>query len=1152
MKFKRICIIACSFLLLYGGQIFAQLNISAKNTEIKTVLKQIESKSDYTFFYSDNFLDLNKKVTINAKNETIENILNTLFKDTQIVYKINNKQVALSRKDFAQLPAEASSASPTQEKRLISGVVMDESGETLPGATILVKENNRGGITDANGYFSLMISPEERTLIISFVGMKTEEVVIGNRTIFNVTLQSEADLLDEVIVTGYQTISKERATGSFAVITPKTLSEKLQTNVLSRLEGQVAGLVQSKNGTVIRGISTLNADRNPLIVVDGMPYEGNVESINPAIISNVTILKDAAAASIYGARAANGVIVISTKIGSQDGKTRVNYDGSIRFTPKPDFDYLNLMSTKELIDLQVSDREHIFPTSDMRYAVNPVNDLLVKHKDKLISDAQLASELDKLRALDNRQQIDDFYLRTGIMHQHNLAISGGNSKHNYMASINYMGNYDNARYSGVERLGFTLRDNMKFFDWLSADLGVAGNFTTSKGDTGMGNFLSFYTNSPSYYMLKDEKGNPLPILRSKSDYELERLRSIGLKDESYSPITNREEETYRNKDDYYRVQLGLNFKLMEGLNIDVRYQSENSSFKNRMLFGKESYTVRSMVNNAAQYNETTQELKLNVPEGAQLNETRGDSHSYTFRTQLNFMKEMGKHYITALAGAERRATKSASTQIYYMGFEEYSLAYRSINAVDMLQITGTQSLSNAFQWYNSASNRVGYDENRYVSFYANASYTYDYRYDLTGSIRIDQSNLFGTDPKYQYRPLWSLGASWHLAQEAFMKDIDWLNKLTLRATYGIGGNVPRGAGYFLTFNPAAESEWVGDFAATIKNPANPSLRWEKTATTNFGIDVAVLKNRLGVSIDLYNKYTNDLLAKKDTDPTLGWGGGDGTGNLMTNYGSMYNRGVEITINAQPVAGRSFQWFTDATFSYNKNKLLNIKDTKITAFDYTTSGASVEGRPMGAVFSSQFAGLDATGKPLYYDKEGEKGENVTSIEALRYHGTNTPVYTASLNNMLSYKNINLSFMFVYYGGHVMRGVAAPYMSSAPTVNIGREILNVWRKPGDEKIETTTPAFTGSQILTETRQWWTAADRHVMKADYIKLRDLSLSYSFDKQWTRQIGMESLKFILQVQNLWTWQANKQKLDPEATVAGSRTLPTPITWTVGASINF
>lgn len=1043
-----------------------------------------------------------------------------------------------------------------ENKKTVVGIVRDEAGESLPGVSVMVKGTTTGTITDVDGKYRLQIPKESVALVFSYVGMQTQEVKIANKTQLNVTMLTNTEILDEVVVTGYQTIDKERATGSFSVLSQKNLKGKLQTNIISRMEGLAAGLVKVNNSgdIAIRGISTINADKKPLYVVDGMPYEGDLNSINPSDITNVTVLKDATAASIYGARAANGVIVITTRKGAGDGKTKVSYNGSVRFDPIPDMGYLNLTNSSELVDLQVAGFDFYHSPYDKlnkRQALNPIMDLLYKKEQNIISDADYNSQINKYRQLDNRQQIEDELVRVGVVHQHDLSVSGGNDKNRYIVSINYMGDYGNQKYQGVDRLGFNFRDNINFFKWMSADFGVAGSFTNDKGDDGMGKFSGLYKSGPSYNMLRDESGNPLSWQGQKSQYEIDRLQGLGLLDETYIPVNNRSEETHSNKDNYYRIQGGLNFKIIEGLSVDFKFQTENSSYRNRSLYSEYSKTVASMVNDAAQYDKEAEKLTLNVPTGGQMSESRGDRFSYTMRGQINFDRIFGKHGITAIAGAERRLVRATSTTNYYMGYDDNSLGYKLIDPLTLSEIGGTEAIYGSYNWAYDEYNYLRHKENRYVSFYANGSYTFNELYSATASVRMDQSNLFGTDPKYQYRPLWSVGGTWHLDKEYFMKNIGWLNRLNLRLTYGIGGNIATDAGPYLTVYEEGYEPWVGDVSSSIGNPPNDQLRWEKTSTTNVGLDFTVLNNRLSGSFDFYNKKTTDLLGDKNSDPTLGWD------QLTINYGSLYNRGVEVALNSINIQNRKFTWGTNFIFSYNKNKLTNLEGTKESVFNYTAYDVTAVGYPVNALFSYKYAGLDPeNGRALAYDSEGNKVSNVTSAKDLVYSGTRTPKYSASLTNRFSYAGFDLSFMFIYYGGHVIRNAVSPIMSGAPGANIDRQALTFWQNPGDENIAGMVPAMNRS-IGYKEEQVWYAADVHVLKADYIKLRDISLTYNLPKKLIRKSGMESVAVTCQINNLWKWTANDKNVDPEAFQVGtygrgSRTLPIPTTYSLGLSVNF
>ena len=1052
-------------------------------------------------------------------------------------------------------------AMPDNGKRLLRGTVTDENGEPLMGVSVSADGSTPLTVTDADGKFSVPMPANATQLTFTYVGMATQTINIGQRSNFHIAMSAGEQALKDVVVTGYQTISRERTTGSFNVVTPEKLKGKLQTSILARLEGMVPGMMQQNGALYIRGMSTLNGGANaysPLFVVDGLPFEGDINSINPATIKSITVLKDAAAASIYGARAANGVVVISTIDAKGENKATIRYDASVKFTPKPDMDYLNLMDTREMMDL----REYGFKFNSIPYAMippnyylDPVSELLYKHRDGLIDEQTFQDGMNKYRNLNNRKQLEDFYTQTCIEHQHNLSLSGGNDINRYVFTLNYLGNRFNARYNQLQRYGATLRDNIKLTSWLNAEAALTINYNSTQSDRGMGTYADMYRNQPSYTMLKDENGNPLNVPTYKSEWEMKRLTELGLKDEHYSPITNRREERYDSKENYYRLMLGLNLKIMKGLNFDVRFQTENSADKTVEIHSERSYYVRNMINDAAQYNPATKKLTLNVPEGAQYSESRGDADSYTLRAQLNFNRDFGPHSITALAGGERRRTKTTNTSIYYMGFNESTLAYKPIDPTALTNVKGTESLAGNFSWSFTGNNWINEIENRYVSFYANAAYAFDSKYNLTASIRVDQSNLFGTDPRYQYRPLWSVGGAWHIAKERFLAGrLSWLNALTLRATYGIGGNVPRGASPYVTLKAAQYNPWSKDFMAEIKSPPNYTLRWEKTATTNLGLDFSVLNNRLSGSIEVYRKHSTDLLAQRDADPTLGFK------QLTLNYGNMTNKGIEVSLNSVNLQTRNLRWTTGLNFGYNKNMLDDVEDSNPNVHSYTSGFAAVKGHPLGAIFSFQYAGLSPTdGTPRYYVEGGSKTEaQVSNLSDLVYSGTRHPTYSGSFSNTIAYKDFELSFMLMFYGGNVLRTEPAPFVSEPSHLNPNKEMRNIWRQPGDERNPDATPAFTGYALdLATMRHPWYAADRHVFKADYAKLRHLSLTYRVPQQLVAKCGLSQLAFTLQGQNLLSWSANKYGVDPEALGTtgygwGMRTIPTPATWAFGLSATF
>lgn len=1154
------------FVVLVGlnlsANVYSQQNkVSLKldGVTVEEFIDAVKAQTGVNFLYNSSLFSNTGRVSVDAKAEPLDAVLKRTLEKQGFVFDFENDVVVIrqgNKSNAKELPAD---------KKTIKGVVKDASGP-LPGVSVMIKGTLTGISSDIDGRFELKAGPED-VLVFSFIGMKSKEVAVGTATELTVSLEPDAQTLDEVVVTGYQTLSKERATGSFSVVTAKDYGSKLQTSVMDRLEGMVAGLVSYNDKIQIRGVSTVYGNKTPLYVVDGMPYEGSIDAINPSDVSNVTVLKDATAASIYGARAANGVIVITTRQG-QEGKLNVSYNGSVRFQPVPDVDYLKKINSSELVDMQIAGFNYYHQaTPNKRYAQNEVIELLYQNARGEISASELDQQLNYYRTHDRRDQVKDELLRTAVKHQHNLSLSGGNEKNRYMVSVNYLGDYSNEKTISKERIGFNLKDNLKLTKWLTADLGINGSFTNSGGDNGiqaqaisLGNpyigdgksgAFNLYSSGPTYLMLRDEQNNPRALRKNKSAYELDRLNSIGLMDETYVPLDELSKANLDNRSSYYKLQAAFNVKLMEGLSVDLKYQNENTSIKNRQLFDKNAYYVRNMVNEATEYDKETGELTLNIPKGGQLQESRADIYSYTMRAQVNFDRTFKeKHAVNALIGGERRLVRTTSTNTYRFGYDENSLNYKPIDPVKVGSINGTESVGGYFGWNDQSYNNYFHDEDRYIAFYGNASYTYNSRYALTGSIRMDQSNLFGTDPKYQYRPLWSVGVSWFAVEEDFMKNVDWLNRLNVRLTYGINGNISKESGPYLTVADEGYSTWTNDFGASILNPPNPQLRWEKTTVTNFGIDFSVLNSRLGGSIDYYNKRSTELLGYRETDPTLGWS------SLLLNYGTLSNSGLELSLNSVNIHKGDFEWTSVLNFSYNKNKLIRLNNKSNDVFSYVKGNVNTQGRPLNSLFSYRWAGLNPeNGNPLVYDENGEKKNNVQNLEALTYSGTTIPPYSVSLSNRIQYKGIALSFMFIYNGGHILRD-AVEYLSGAPGNNISRRSLNYWKKPGDEKNPDVIPSMNRSANYRATQVWY-AADVNVLKADYIKLRELSLSYELPKQLINKWNLSSMTVNLQVNNVWWWAANDKGIDPEAYSivgygTGSRTLPNPTTYTLGVAVNF
>lgn len=1161
LKFRKMfSIMKMSFILILmfhfsvSATVFSQsYTLKMKNASLEEVLLELQKSASFDVICNSKQILQIKHISIHLENVPINTILEHCLQGTNLSYELIGQTIAI----FEKTPQAS------QKKAvIIQGTILDEKGQPLPGTAIRLKSApSVGTVTDVDGHFQLSL-PEELigkdALLFSFVGYKTREVTLENK-IYQLSMQPEAQALNDVIVTGYQTLSRERATGSYSVLTGNDLSRKLQPDIISRLEGMVPGLTNYKDALHIRGVSTINGVTAPLYVVDGIPYEGSLDAIHPSEIENITVLKDATAASIYGARSANGVIVITTKNGSAR-KTSVEYNGTVVISPLRDSrDYLNRMDSREFVDWQkeLFERYHTPADNlDDRIYLNEVLQLLYADEAGQLQGGELEKQLEIYRNRDNYKELKENFLRNQVTHQHNLAIRGGSDRYRYSASVNYRQNLLDDKASRNERIGYNIKSSYDFFKWLTADLSIIGSNTNSTSANGFNASSYLYGGVPSYQTLFDEQGNELKWYQAKSQKEMDRLTGLGLYDESLYPLQNYSLKNTTNKGNYNNINMAVKAKIIEGLSVDLRYQFEKTFNKSRTLLDEEAHSVRAQVNDASQVASNGDITHL-IPEGGQIQETRSDRNSYTLRGQINFNRTIGeRHDISAIVGGEVRNIHNTSTYTERYGYDPMSLSYKYIDEAKLADVqSGTEALTGSYTHSMYTGGNTYEDKtDRYVSIYGNASYTFDRRYAVTASIRMDQSNLFGTDPKYQYKPLWSVGLSWHLHNEAFMKDIEWLNRLAIRATRGINGNITKKSGPYMIVEAGDPNSWTGEYASLIKSAPNSGLRWERTNQTNLGIDFGFLGNRLSGTIDWYAKNTSDLLGDIAVDPTTGWN------NLTMNYAEMYNHGYEITLNSTNIETKDFRWRTNLNFSYNKNRITNLEVSNESLSSYINGENTRPGMAMGTLFSIRYAGLDEEGMPQAYKKDGTivKSTKDLKVEDLVQSGTSTPRYSGGMTNIFTYKGFEVSCLFIYYGGHVMRDVMPDIVSGEAnyyTVNPNRNITHCWKNPGDEKDLSLAPAYSRS-ISSNVTNIWYAADRHIRKANYLKLQEITLSYSLPASVLRKAYISGLSIDAQIQNVWWYGSNHRRLNPESwrgtSLSPSLQALNPTVYTLGLSLQF
>lgn len=1139
-----------------------QVTLRKSNIALDEVFKEIMIQTGYNVLWQPDKVIKAKPVNVNFNSTGLKAALNTLLANQPFTYTIDGKTIVIRQKEKGVLNSTLSTITDLFKVSNIRGVILDENNNPLPGVTIKVKGTNLIVLTNSKGVFEISGLDKDAILLISSIGYKPVEVKADSR-FFPLKLEPSMGQLDEVTIsTGYQTLPLERSTGSYGIVTEKKLNTRMETSILDRLEGTVPGLYMQNGSVTIRGLSTLYGNQQPLYVVDGFPYEGDLNYINPADVINVTVLKDAAAASIYGTRAANGVISITTRLGVAK-QLRVNYNSTLFVTPLPDFSYLNLMNSAEVVGLQQELFNMKHPSFDdgvNRAAQPKAIEALYQFEQGDITSAQLNATLDRLKSLDGPAQVKEQMLQRMFKQQHSFSATGGNEMNQFSTGLYYIGNKGYNKGSNNDNLNLNIRDHAKVFKWLTLDAGIAANLAASKSKLLGGMDYTYYM---PYEILRDENGNTVPWSDGKSQFEMNRLKGLGLLDETFNPLDQLNNGENSSKNNYIRLQGGFNIRFMEGLNLDVKYQTERGSFYNKTYQSKDYYRVARMINDATQIQNG--EIIKNIPDGGQLYESRGESRSYTLRAQLNYDKQFSsRHRFTALAGAEQRAVASTSTNVHRMGYSDNNLIFKPINEQALAgNLTGTESLQSTFRYNYSEYNFFRASEDRYVSLYANAGHTYNNKYNITGSIRVDNSNLFGTDPKYRYLPLWSLGGSWKISNESFMKHVSWADVLNLRATYGLSGNVAKSVGPFLQASAGFNSD-TGAPVTQIVSPPNKSLRWEKTAVANIGLDFGFLKNRISGSIDIYNRKTTDLLGERRTDPTNAYQ------TALINYGSLHNRGYELALNTDNIRSANFTWQSRLSFSHNSNKMTEISTDDESVYNYTNgTGMEKVGYPMKSVFNFRYAGLNPTnGTVRVYDKDGNVVENynqqagyveaMTDVNGLVFSGTLLPTYTIGFTNSFNYKQLSLNVMIIANGGHVIRDAAPQIIQNSNfSRNMDRRALNFWRNPGDENIPGIMPApDLGNSSTFYYQSVWRMNDMNTFKADYVKVRDISLRYDFASTLLKNARVSSARLTLQVQNPFSWFRNSKGLDPEAYFAQPsefyRTLPVTPVYMLGIDVTF
>lgn len=1159
MKIVMILMIAC-FLHASAATFGQQVSLNANEQPLTSVFTEIEQQTGYIFFWNREAL-LKNKVTLTVLDLPLEETLQQLFKDLPYTYSIRDKSIVVREKgmidnikDVILGTVEGSSKSEVRQQPIM-GHVTDSLGNPLQNATVKIKGTNKATFTDKEGRFTLRDVADGSILIVSYLGYISREIGISG-DIGTIMLSVDQTALEEAEVTintGYQEISKERTSGSFVYIDNTLLNRSVSSDIISRLEGVTNGLnfdrrnnfyADDKPALQIRGLSTINGNAQPLIVLDNFPYDGDIYSINPNDIANVSVLKDAAAASIWGARAANGVIVITTKKGERDRSPLMSFNSNLTVSQKPDLFYNPaFLSSPGFIEMERTLFDRGFynaaESSSAQTPLSPAVEWMIKARDGEISEGTLNENLNLLASFDVRDQAAEYLYRNALRQQYAFNVKGGGKQFDYYMSAGYDKNRSDLKRNEDDRITFSMQNSFTPLAKLKVSSGLY--FIKNKANV---NGIRLYDIRPGgktiypYAQFADASGNPLAMIDRYRLAYVDNAEQEGLLNWDYKPLEELALNNQRRGSNEILVNTSVVYDIKSFLNVDIKYQYQRMQGDNYNLRDANSYYVRDLVNRFIQADGTKM-----FPEGAVLNQSYNSQLAHVGRAQLNFDKQWnGIQELTALAGMEIRQVNVTGQSFQLLGYDPQVLTYQ--NMFDFTRLYPQRP--NGSGRLPAPSSSLQDLTDRYVSYYANGSYSYLSRYRFTGSVRWDASNLFGVKANQRGVPLWSLGGSWMLNQEPFFH-IDWLSLLKLRLTYGYNGNVDKSSTAYVTA-AYLNDNLTGLRRAMIQSPGNPQLKWEKVGVWNIGLDYALLRNRIRGSVELYNKMATDLLGDIPLDPTVGF-----TGIYRVNYADMQTRGVDFELNTVNIRG-GFNWQSTLLLSMVKDKVKRYHADDIRPVDLFTASSiprPMEGLPLYRIYSYPWEGLDPeTGDPLValngnVSKDYNTYIQQVSLDDLIYHGPAMPTLFGSLRNTFGWKGLSLSTTLTWKTGHYFRRSSIAY-DGLFNQGIGHvDFYSQWRFLGDE-LNTNVPSMPAVANVNRDLVY-NRSELLIEKGDHLRLQDINLSYALAHPKKLGLSVNGISFYCYTRNLGIlWRANKRNLDPDFYSA-----PYPLAKTISFGVN-
>ena len=1153
-----------------------KIDINIKNGALTDVFKAVQNQTEYRFMYSTEDVKSYQGITMEMKGASLKDVMGTALAKTDLEWHIENQIVFIKKK--------ADKAESVKQIR-ITGRVTDVNNNPIPGVTVLLEGTSMGAATDANGEYVLTL-PEQKSIVLiySFVGMVSERVVYSGQTKINVILKEDVKTMEEVVVTGYQTMRKSDVVGSMTTVKASDVMMPAYSSIDQMLQGRVAGMMvmntSSRVGTSpkirIRGTSTILGNQDPLWVVDGViqpdPLQldqndimvddlknilGNqISWLNPADIETITVLKDASATAIYGSKAANGVIVITTKRGQVDRMT-VNYNGTFSFRARPSYGMFNLMNSQERIQFsREAYKAGAIYSSTPLASMNTYEGVMRMYYEKQITKDEAELAIQRLE----KTNTDWFKLltRNSFSQNHNLSMSGGSQKMTYSVSLGFSDQAGVELNNDAKNLSGRLNIGVQLHPKVHADVSLVGTIDKTWGYAAGVDPMTYAKETSRSMLAYDEKGDY---------YFQERMSSYSLNNTGmilgYNILNEMDHSYSKNKSSRLNATLNLSWEIIPGLKYEFVGGVNNNERLSESYAGEQTYYVankyRGYDYGTEEYGSTAYKAAM-LPFGGELYNGSSDVLAWNIQNKVSFQRVFKEdHRINVLVGTEvsSTATKDRSQTIFGYVAERGEQVVQPTPIKDIVP-TGNQGIEPwgilSKLYSGEGWTRTTMTSNQF-SVFATLAYSYKDRYVLNASVRNDASNRFGQDQNKRFDPTYSFGLSWNIAREPwaeFMSDI--LNQFTLRASYGIQGNTVASISPELILTMGSVKPYYGEYMAKISRLPNPHLSWERTKTWNFGLDVQLLQ-WITMNLEYYTKRSNNII----NQPIALEFGREG---MEVNGGRIINSGVEYSLNITPIRTKDWAWTIGLNSSKNWNEAKSEASSNVSIRNYL-EGANdrvlKKGYAVSSFWSFAYRELNPeNGQPefnLIYERDAagnvivneETGKPILRdvndlTEVLVYSGKTEPDFTGGLVTRLRWKGLTLGANFSLLLGAKKR-LPNPYPANGniplSNVNLSKELKNRWQKPGDE-LKTDIPGVYTSRVpKTITLQdgsafdpyyMWGVSDLRVVSASFLRCQQLSLTWNIDGAWCARWGIKSLSLNATMNNVFVIADKKfDGFDPE-----------------------